>query len=100
MAFFEGKGVVLSASNAKLQLIVFDLILFAFGVPAALLPAVRAVKTPDGLLALSKHLPAEAAEALMWLEEGLPVEEVASHAGTISYEMLCGVRQRVPHEAI
>jgi alanine racemase len=31
---------------------------------------------------------------------GLPVEEVAAHAGTISYEMLCGVRQRVPHEAI
>jgi alanine racemase len=30
----------------------------------------------------------------------LPVEEVASHAGTVSYEMLCGVRQRVPHEAI
>ena len=31
---------------------------------------------------------------------GLPVEEVAGHAGTISYEMLCGVRQRVPHEPI
>jgi alanine racemase len=36
---------------------------------------------------------------LLW-GPGLPVEEVASHAGTISYEMLCGVRQRVPHEAI
>ena len=36
---------------------------------------------------------------LLW-GPGLPVEEVASHAGTVSYEMLCGVRQRVPHEAI
>jgi alanine racemase len=36
---------------------------------------------------------------LLW-GPGLPVEEVASYAGTISYEMLCGVRQRVPHEAI
>ena len=31
---------------------------------------------------------------------GLPVEEVAAAAGTISYEMLCGVRQRVAHEVI
>jgi alanine racemase len=30
--------------------------------------------------------------------EGLPVEEVAAHAGTISYELLCGVSQRVPLE--
>ena len=36
---------------------------------------------------------------LLW-GPGLPVEEVAAYAGTISYEMLCGVRQRVPHEAI
>ena len=31
---------------------------------------------------------------------GLPVEEIAACAGTISYELLCGVRQRVPHEFI
>ena len=30
--------------------------------------------------------------------EGLPVEEVARHAGTISYELLCGVSPRVPLE--
>jgi alanine racemase len=36
---------------------------------------------------------------LLW-GPGLPVEEIAAHAGTVSYEMLCGVRQRVPHEAI
>lgn len=28
----------------------------------------------------------------------LPVEEIARHAGTIPYELLCGVSQRVPHE--
>jgi alanine racemase len=30
--------------------------------------------------------------------EGLPVEEVARHAGTIPYELLCGVSQRVQLE--
>src|SRR6185369_9019756 len=30
--------------------------------------------------------------------EGLPVEEVAAHAETIPYELLCGVSQRVPLE--
>jgi alanine racemase len=30
--------------------------------------------------------------------EGLPVEEVAQHAGTIAYELLCSVSQRVPLE--
>ena len=29
---------------------------------------------------------------------GLPVEEVAGHADTIPYELLCGVSQRVPLE--
>jgi alanine racemase len=29
---------------------------------------------------------------------GLPVEEVAGHAGTIAYELLCSVSQRVPLE--
>ncbi|MDX1387247.1 MAG: alanine racemase C-terminal domain-containing protein, partial [bacterium] len=28
--------------------------------------------------------------------EGLPVEEVAAWADTISYELLCGVSRRVP----
>jgi alanine racemase len=31
---------------------------------------------------------------------GLEVTEIAAHAGTISYELLCGVRARVPREAI
>jgi alanine racemase len=36
-------------------------------------------------------------KALIW-GPGLPVEEVAHHAGTIPYELLCGVSQRVPLE--
>src|SRR5262245_11823181 len=51
-------------------------LLLSFGVPAILLPSVRAVQKPDELLLLTKHLPAEAAEALTWLAEGLPPEEV------------------------
>jgi alanine racemase len=35
--------------------------------------------------------------AIVW-GEGLPVEEIAAHAGTIPYELLCGVSQRVPLE--
>ncbi|MBS0366156.1 MAG: alanine racemase [Proteobacteria bacterium] len=35
--------------------------------------------------------------AVLW-GEGLPVEEVARHAGTIPYELLCSVSQRVPIE--
>jgi alanine racemase len=35
--------------------------------------------------------------AVVW-GEGLPVEEVAAHAETIPYELLCGVSQRVPLE--
>ena len=35
--------------------------------------------------------------AMLWGPE-LPVEEVAPHAGTIPYELLCGVSQRVPLE--
>jgi alanine racemase len=31
---------------------------------------------------------------------GLEVSEVAAHAGTISYELICGVRARVPRETI
>jgi alanine racemase len=35
--------------------------------------------------------------AVVW-GDGLPVEEVAAHADTIPYELLCGVSQRVPVE--
>jgi hypothetical protein len=53
-----------------------DDVLLSFGLPDVLLPAVRAVLTRDSLLALGKHLPAEASEALTWLAEGVPPEEV------------------------
>jgi hypothetical protein len=33
-----------------------DDLLLSFGLPAILLPAVRAVRTPDELLAVNKHL--------------------------------------------
>jgi alanine racemase len=34
---------------------------------------------------------------VLWGDD-LPVEEVARHAGTIPYELLCAVSQRVPLE--
>jgi alanine racemase len=40
---------------------------------------------------------ATGSKAIIW-GEGLPVEEVARHADTIPYELLCGVSQRVPLE--
>lgn len=40
---------------------------------------------------------ATGAKAVIW-GEGLPVEEIARHADTIPYELLCGVSQRVPLE--
>ena len=39
----------------------------------------------------------EGAEVELWGAR-LPVDEVAAAAGTISYELLCGVTQRVPFE--
>jgi superfamily I DNA/RNA helicase len=53
-----------------------DDLLLSFGLPAILLPAVRAVRTTDELLAVNKHLPAECAEALTWLAEGIPPDEI------------------------
>lgn len=50
--------------------------LATLGVPRILLPAVRAIMDKDVLSALGKHLPAEAAEALMWLAEGFDFGEV------------------------
>jgi alanine racemase len=37
--------------------------------------------------------------SVLW-GRGLEVGEVASHAGTIAYELICGVRARVPRETI
>ena len=53
-----------------------DTLLQSFGLPALLLPAVRAIQNLPDLDTLAKHLPAEAAEALHWLAEGLQPAEV------------------------
>jgi len=53
-----------------------DETLVSFGLPPLLLPAIRAIKDMASLDKLAKHLPAEAAEALHWLAEGIPPEEV------------------------
>jgi hypothetical protein len=53
-----------------------DDVLLSFGIPEILLPAVRAIKLPDEVIALGKHLPAEAAEALVWLADGEPAQSV------------------------
>jgi alanine racemase len=37
--------------------------------------------------------------AILWGPQ-LPVEEIAQHAGTIPYELLCGVSQRVRLDVI
>ena len=48
----------------------------ALGIPEILLPSVRAVTTAAELESLKAHLPAEAAEALVWLASGISAEEV------------------------
>jgi alanine racemase len=41
-----------------------------------------------------KHLPKPGDPVILW-GNGLPVEEIAEWAGTIPYELLCGISQRV-----
>ena len=53
-----------------------DELLLSFAVPEALLPSVRAVINKDTLQSLIAHLPSEAAEALTWLAEEIPIDEV------------------------
>jgi hypothetical protein len=53
-----------------------DDVLLSFGLPSVLLPAVRAVRATEELSALGRHLPAEASEALAWLADGIPADEV------------------------
>ena len=55
--------------------------LLSFGIPEIWLPAVRAIRASEGLLALGKHLPSEAAEALFWLAEGDSPKAVRDYLG-------------------
>jgi len=47
---------------------------------------------------LSDHPDAQVGDEITLWGEGLPVDEVATAAGTISYELLCGVGARVQFE--
>lgn len=47
---------------------------------------------------LSEHPDARVGDEVILWGEGLPVDEVATAAGTISYELLCGVGSRVRFE--
>jgi len=47
---------------------------------------------------VSELPPVHVGDSVTLWGEGLPVEEIARHAGTIPYELLCGVSQRVPIE--
>jgi len=51
----------------------------------------------DMLMVDLSHIPAAnvGSPVILW-GQGMPVEEVAAAAGTISYELLCAVAQRVP----
>src|SRR5262245_20734366 len=53
-----------------------DDLLLSFAVPESLLPSVRAVTNKVVFQSLVPHLPSEAAEALTWLAEDIPVDEV------------------------
>ena len=44
---------------------------------------------------LRGHPDARVGDRVVLWGEGLPVEEVAAHAGTIGYELTCGVTRRV-----
>ncbi len=72
----NGKSGLLSAHD--------DDTLLSFGVPELLLPAVRAISTLANLDKLAKHLPVEAAEALHWLGEGIPLEEIREAVSTVA----------------
>jgi hypothetical protein len=53
-----------------------DELLLSFAVPEVLLHSVRAVANKGVLQSLIAHLPSEAAEALAWLAEEIPVDEI------------------------
>jgi mRNA-degrading endonuclease RelE of RelBE toxin-antitoxin system len=62
--------------------------LFHAGVPRALIPAVRAIRTDDGFEEVARYLPEEAAEVLFWVVAGRSLDEALNetlgtkHAGT------------------
>ena len=68
------------------------------GVPACLVGAVSM-----DMIAIDLGADSEAQvgdDVLLWGEAGLPVEDIAAAAGTIPYELLCRVSQRVNREIV
>ncbi|HAJ36362.1 MAG TPA: DNA helicase [Chloroflexi bacterium] len=62
--------------------LISDADLLRTGVPAVLLPAVRAIADLDDLAAIQHYLPAEAYEALFWIAaEQCSVDQALEHAG-------------------
>ena len=59
-------------------------------------PLVGRVSMDMITLDLTHHPGARLGDRVVLWGEGLPVEEVAQRAGTINYELLCGVASRVP----
>ncbi len=58
--------------------------LFHAGVPRALIPAVRAIRTDDAFEEVSAYLPEEAAQVLFWVAAGRSLEEALTETlGTI-----------------
>ena len=60
-------------------------------------PATLAGRVSMDMLAidLMGHPEAQVGSPVTLWGEGLPVETIASHAGTIAYELLCGITGRV-----
>lgn len=53
-----------------------DQTLLSLGVPPLLMPAIRAIADTRVLPELAQYLPDECTEALTWLAEGIPLEEI------------------------
>ncbi len=49
---------------------------------------------------LRQHPDAQVGDKVVLWGEGLPVEEIARHVGTIPYELLCGVTRRVKFDVV
>jgi mRNA-degrading endonuclease RelE of RelBE toxin-antitoxin system len=62
-----------------------DQTLVSLGVPEVLVPAVREVRDLEDLKAIACHLPAEAGEALYWLADNLPLDEIRAAVSMPSY---------------
>jgi hypothetical protein len=74
----EERSALASATSTREGLLaaVDDEDLISFGIPAILLPSVRAITEPDGFHLLSKHISTESINALKWLGHGLSIDDV------------------------